>query len=110
MVTASQLIDGKLAQHLPQSLLTLLGPLEKLSLVKLGTVADKAIQLVCASYKPPVLAGVTSPVPSQSQEEWRQERAQVARVIGAASGRTTTPGSDPTEWECRKGYIEKELL
>ncbi|VDM01742.1 unnamed protein product [Schistocephalus solidus] len=28
---------------------------------------------------------------------WRWERTQVAGAAGAAPGRTTTPGSDPTE-------------
>ncbi|VDL96839.1 unnamed protein product [Schistocephalus solidus] len=51
-----------------------------------------------------------SVVPSQSQENLRQGRAQVAGAAGAAPGCTTTPDSDPTEWECNKGYIKKEPL
>ncbi|VDM00538.1 unnamed protein product [Schistocephalus solidus] len=51
-----------------------------------------------------------SPVSRQSQEDRRWERAQVAGAAGAAPGRATTPGSDPTEWECHKGYIKKEPL
>ncbi|VDL89869.1 unnamed protein product [Schistocephalus solidus] len=48
------------------------------------------------------------PVSRQSQEDRRWERAQDAGAAGAAPGRTTTPGSDPTEWECHKGHIKKE--
>ncbi|VDM04905.1 unnamed protein product [Schistocephalus solidus] len=38
------------------------------------------------------------------------ERAQMAGAAGAAPRRTTTPGLDPTEWECHKGHIKKEPL
>ncbi|VDL98014.1 unnamed protein product [Schistocephalus solidus] len=38
----------------------------------------------------------------------RWKRAHVAGAAGVAPGRTTTPGSDPTEWECHKGHIKKE--
>ncbi|VDM03076.1 unnamed protein product [Schistocephalus solidus] len=50
------------------------------------------------------------PVSRQSQEDRRRERTQVAGAAGAAPGRATTPGSDPTEWECHKGHIKKEPL
>uniref|UniRef100_A0A183SW74 Rap-GAP domain-containing protein n=1 Tax=Schistocephalus solidus TaxID=70667 RepID=A0A183SW74_SCHSO len=40
-----------------------------------------------------------NPVSRQSQEDRRWERAQVAGAAGAAPGCTTTPDSDPTEWE-----------
>ncbi|VDL91099.1 unnamed protein product [Schistocephalus solidus] len=46
----------------------------------------------------------------KSLEDRIWERAQVAGAAGAAPGRTTTPGSDPTEWECHKGHIKKEPL
>ncbi|VDM05528.1 unnamed protein product [Schistocephalus solidus] len=36
--------------------------------------------------------------------------AQVAGAAGVAPGCTTTPGSDPTEWECHKDHIKKEPL
>ncbi|VDL89740.1 unnamed protein product [Schistocephalus solidus] len=42
------------------------------------------------------------------QEDRRREKTQMAGAAGAAPGRATTPGSDPTEWECRKGHIKKE--
>ncbi|VDL89768.1 unnamed protein product [Schistocephalus solidus] len=45
-----------------------------------------------------------------SQEDRSRERTEVAVTAGAAPGRTTTPGSDPTEWECHKGHIKKEPL
>ncbi|VDL95026.1 unnamed protein product [Schistocephalus solidus] len=46
----------------------------------------------------------------QGQEDRRWERVQVAGAAGAATRRTTTPSSDPTEWECHKGHIKKEPL
>ncbi|VDM01582.1 unnamed protein product [Schistocephalus solidus] len=50
------------------------------------------------------------PVSRQSPEDRRWERVHVAGAAGAAPGRATTPGSDPTEWECHKGHIKKEPL
>ncbi|VDL89697.1 unnamed protein product [Schistocephalus solidus] len=50
------------------------------------------------------------PVSWQSQEHRKRETTQVAGAVGAAPGRTTTPGSDPTEWECHNGHIKKEPL
>ncbi|VDL98286.1 unnamed protein product [Schistocephalus solidus] len=51
-----------------------------------------------------------SPVSRQSQKDRRWERVQVAGATRAASGCTTTPGSDPTEWDGHKGHTKKEPL
>ncbi|VDL98510.1 unnamed protein product [Schistocephalus solidus] len=52
----------------------------------------------------------TTSQPLHTTTARRWERAQRADVAGAAPGRTSTSGSDFTEWECRKGNIKKKSL
>ncbi|VDL90300.1 unnamed protein product [Schistocephalus solidus] len=68
-----------------------------------------------ASHLPPLkksYGGGNSNPPGITTKSRRPEigEVQVAGAAGAAPARTTTPGSDPTEWECHKGNIKKKPM
>ncbi|VDL93081.1 unnamed protein product [Schistocephalus solidus] len=77
-----------------------------------SSVASSGSGPLAAAYSPVVSKeSLTARITIlQSQDDRRWERAQVNGAAGATPGRTTTPGSDPTEWVCHKGHIKKEPL